>query len=498
MSPSLVGPRQFVFLNQQGCLDELGWDGPQRDKLWRYNQHYFQDLNANDAHLRADWHRVLLSDWVDQNPPAAGTGWEPYPTSLRIVNWIKWALAGNDLPGACVNSLAVQARWLTRRLETHLLGNHLFANAKALVFAGLYFGGAEAERWLKLGLDILDEEVHEQILADGGHFERSTMYHALALEDMLDLCNIGALYINDLDNSARRQLDAWRAHLPLMSAWLEAMSHPDGEISFFNDAAFGIAPSSQQLVDYAGRLGISRHQRNGQVVHLQHSGYVRVEVNDAVLLIDVAPVGPDYLPGHAHADTLSFELSLGCRRTIVNGGTSRYGCGPLREAERATAAHSTVEINGENSSEVWAGFRVARRARPFDVSIRRDGDAVVVEAAHDGYKRLPGRPVHRRRWRLRQGSLDVHDFVEGRFTSAVARYHLHPDIQILACEQNVGEAHFDRLHIHWVSSTGGVRIAPGQWHPRFGVEKPNECIEAPIIPSGNRGFNQFSLSWETT
>lgn len=494
--PSLVGPGQFVFLNQQGSLDELGWDGQQRDKLWRYNQHYFQDLNASNAHLRADWHRALFSDWLAQNPPATGTGWEPYPTSLRIVNWIKWALAGNELSRACIDSLAVQARWLTRRLEIHLLGNHLFANAKALVFVGLYFKGPEAERWLKLGLDILDKEVPEQILPDGGHFERSTMYHALALEDMLDLCNVGALYINELDDSGRHQLDAWQARLPLMRAWLEAMSHPDGEISFFNDAAFGIAPLPQQLIDYANRLGISTQQKSGRVLHMKDSGYVRVEVDDAVLLIDVAPVGPDYLPGHAHADTLSFELSLGGKRAIVNGGTSRYGLGPLREAERGTAAHSTVEINGENSSEVWAGFRVARRARPFDISVRQDGDEVVVEAAHDGYQRLWGRPVHRRQWRLGRGSLEVHDFIEGRFTSAVARFHLHPKVETLACEDNVGELQLGQSRIQWTSSTSGVRITPGVWHPRFGAGEPNECIEVPITPQGNQSINRFSLRWE--
>ncbi|MCC5870740.1 MAG: alginate lyase family protein [Gammaproteobacteria bacterium] len=495
-APSLVGPGQFVLLDQPGSLAELGWDGSQRDKLWRYNQHYFHDLNARNAGRRATWHRELLLDWVDQNPPGTGTGWEPYPTSLRMVNWIKWALAGNALPAACVRSLAVQARWLTGRLETHLLGNHLFANAKALVFAGLYFEGLEADRWLRLGLDILDREVPEQILADGGHFERSPMYHALALEDMLDLCNVGSAYISKLDDFGRHQLEQWQARLPLMCAWLNAMSHPDGEIALFNDAALGVAPSPQQLNDYADRLGISKHHISGQVFYMEDSGYVRISLNDVVLLIDVAPVGPDYLPAHAHADTLSFELSLSGERTIVNGGTSRYGRGPLREAERGTAAHSTVQIDGENSSEVWAGFRVGRRARTFDVSVRQDGDAVVVDAAHDGYKRLPGRPVHRRQWRIRRGSLEVNDSIEGRYTSAVARFHMHPDVKTLACENNDGESRSGQSKIQWASSASGVRIRPGVWHPKFGVEEPNECIEVPIDPVGDQGTTRFLLRWE--
>jgi hypothetical protein len=188
--PSLAGPRKFCILNVDGSLDEIGWDGPEREKLWRYNQHYFDDLNALNAGDRSGWHLDLLSDWVAGYPPAIGNGWEPYPTSLRIVNWIKWSRAGNLLPKPCIESLAVQARWLTRRLEVHLLGNHLFANAKALVFAGLFFEGEEAAGWLSQGLNVLSRQMPEQILADGGQFERSPMYHALALEDVLDLCNV--------------------------------------------------------------------------------------------------------------------------------------------------------------------------------------------------------------------------------------------------------------------------------------------------------------------
>ena len=87
---------------------------------------------------------------------------------------------------------------LEKRIESHLLGNHLFANAKALVFAGTYFSGAEADRWLNRGISILEREIPEQILLDGGHFELSTMYHALIFEDLLDLCNLLKCYKSNL------------------------------------------------------------------------------------------------------------------------------------------------------------------------------------------------------------------------------------------------------------------------------------------------------------
>jgi uncharacterized heparinase superfamily protein len=158
------------------------------------------------------------------------------------------------------------------------------------------------------------------------------------------------------------------------------------------------------------------------VSHLAPSGYVRLQFADAVAIIDVASIGPDYLPGHAHADTLSFEFSLGTERVIVNGGTSVYGEGPQRQFERSTAAHSTVEIDGADSSEVWSGFRVARRALVQDVQIQERSDSVAVSAAHDGYGRLPGKPIHRRAWTLEAGRLAPwRAFISGPESNSTAR-----------------------------------------------------------------------------
>lgn len=474
---SLRARRQFEFLGQAGALDEVGWDGPQRDKLWRYNQHYFDDLNALGASSRRAWHTELLEDWVTRNPPAVGNGWEPYPTSLRIVNWIKWVLSGNDLPEQCVHSLAVQARWLMRRLEFHLLGNHLFANAKALVFAGLYFTGEEAQRWLQVGLRILSREVEEQILNDGGHFERSTMYHVVALEDMLDLCNLANCFERALTPKQQEQVAEWRETIPGMLRWLRAMCHPDGEIAFFNDAAFGIAPRPSELIAYAARLNVSVPSEVGGRIWLQDSGYARLSLGRAIVVLDMAPVGPDYLPGHAHADTLSFEMSLGEQRVLVNSGTSCYGTSPERLRQRGTKAHNTVVVNGENSSEVWGGFRVARRAYPLDTDFK-EYNGVEVASAHNGYQRLPGAPIHRRKWRLESTCLIVEDLIDGPHYSAEARFHLHPAVEV-SPETNDGRGRGvlpDGRVISWRVDKGNSRIEPTTWHPRFGDSESNLCI----------------------
>lgn len=467
----------FRFLNHVGHVRSAeDWNNPAQEKLWLYNLHYFDDLNALGAADRVTWHRALLTRWVAENPPGVGNGWEPYPTSLRMANWIKWALAGNDLEPGWLHSLAVQARWLRRRIEWHLLGNHLVANAKALVLAGLFFEGDEGAEWLAKGLKILGREVPEQALADGGHFELSPMYHAIVLEDLLDLVNAAGAWPGRVPGFVVVQ---WREAASRMLHWLEGLSHPDGGIAFFNDAALGIAPDYGVLKAYAKRLEIAPGAGgdNGPVTYFADSGYVRLARGGAVALLDVAPVGPDYLPGHAHADTLSFELSLFGQRLVVNSGTSQYGVGPERLRQRGTAAHNTVQVDSADSSEVWGGFRVARRARPFGLEMGEEDGVLRVSCAHNGYRHLTGCPTHHRCWRLSDDSLQVTDTIKGKFREAVARYRFHPTVTVTG-EGADGSLRLPDGHaVRWSVVGGAVRVRPSTWHPGFGRSIPNQCLE---------------------
>jgi uncharacterized heparinase superfamily protein len=474
-APSLVAADVFRFLNvERRCATAADWRPAGAERLWIYNLHYFEDLNAAAADSRSVWHRRLLQRWTEENPPAPGDAWDPYPVSRRITNWVKWAARGNELPAACVASLAVQARWLLGRLEYHLLGNHLLTNAKALIHAGLYFQGTEAERWLLRGLRILEQQLSEQLLPDGGHFELSPMYHAAMLEDLLDLLNLLRAY-------GRTPPSALPAAIQAMRGWLRVMTHPDGDIPFFNDAALDEAPSPAALEDYAGRLEVPDAPNAQQaLVVLASSGYVRARAGPAWLLCDCAAVGPDYQPGHAHADTLSFELSLFGRRVLVNSGTSQYGSGAERLRQRGTAAHNTVVVDGLDSSEVWDAFRVARRARVQLHTARLTAAGVLIEASHDGYRRLSGHNVHVRRWLLDQAALGIEDRISGSFRRAEAYFHLHP--QIIARRTTSSEVTLTglaggsaRLEFQGAAS---LEVLPGTWHPRFGVELQNQRVVA--------------------
>lgn len=485
---SMIGEDTFCFLNDTLSLARHGWDDAAVAKLWRYNLHYFDDLNARQSELRCNWHEALIARWIAENPPSSGSGWEPYPTSLRIVNWVKWTLTGNPLPPEAQHSLAVQTRWLTRRLEHHLLGNHLFANAKALVFAGCYFSGCEADGWLRLGLRILSQEVAEQFLADGGHFELSTMYHALALEDVLDLINVLRAFGHPVP-------DYLTDRVALIRRWLAVMTHPDGEIGFFNDAAIGIAPPPEELHAYAARLAFPtlRPVPNG-CTHLRDSGYIRLQDDRAVVLIDVARVGPDYLPGHAHADTLSFELSVDGRRVIVNSGTSLYGDDSERLRQRGTAAHSTVAVNAMDSSEVWSGFRVARRARPQGLNVEQASGGWNVVCSHDGYQRLPDGPVHQREWYFGQDQLRVDDRLDKPSHHARAVFHLAPGLAP-STSTDAGLAVFPEggvAPLHWKVETGVAHVEPSTWHPEFGKSVAANSLKLEL----EDGKSRITFSWQ--
>lgn len=495
---SLVAPGRFCFLNEERYLGwPVDWRAPDAPLLWRYNLHYFDGLNAAGGPAAPDWHGELIESWIDRNAPGTAPGWDAYPTSLRIVNWIKWSLAGGDLSTPARDSLAQQVRWLSSRLEWHLLGNHLFANAKALAIAGCFFAGNEAEYWRKAGTAILERELEEQVLPDGGNFELSPMYHSIFLADVLDLLNIGRRYPGKMASLE----PALRDKASTMLDWLRVMTHPDGEIALFNDSAFGIAPTLADLLLYARRLGIeptpAQRPAPGNaptLTALEQSGYARLEAGPAVALCDVAPVGPDHLPGHAHADTLSFELSVAGERIVVNGGTSRYGSDRARLRERGTGSHSTVIVNCCDSSEVWNGFRVARRARPSVELAARGLGGVRLQAAHDGYRRLDPRIVHRRVWNLRRDSLVVGDEVTGPWEAATAQFLLHHEVGIASVEPDWWRLSHPRLPgavLEFKVLAGKARIVEAAHSLEFGRRMPTRAIAVDLAGT----HSEVEISW---
>lgn len=420
----------FLFLNKERFVNTNTWKTKESNKLWVYNLHYFNFLNTSE-YKKIYKNEDLIEKWIDSTKFFKGVGWERYPTSIRVVNWIKWFFSGNKMTTKSLNSLYIQSRWIFKNPERHLLGNHYFSNLKALVFASCIFETEESKRWLKWSQIHMNKQLNEQILKDGGHFERSPMYHALFLEDILDLINL-ANASNKIDQMLKFNL---LSYLPKMMCWLKNMIHPDGEISFFNDASLGVAKKYSDLESYAKKLNIDIfwpkiENKKLMLKGLLHSGYIRLQSKQAVVILDVASLGPDYLPAHGHADTLSFELSILKQRVIVNGGTSYYGNNNKRLAERKTFSHSTVEINGKDSSQVWSNFRVAKRAYPEGLKIKEQVDRINITCTHSGYAKQGIKVWPIRNWQFKTNQLEILDVIKGNCESAVSRFIFHPSIKV--------------------------------------------------------------------
>ena len=425
------GHQAFTFLNEtHSCSSVEDWNAGDRKKLWLYNLHYFDCLRTPAALDGVDARRravALMLRWVEENPEGAGNGWEPYPISLRVVNWIKWLLRvkpgveelSAEQRAVLELSLAVQVRRLVQQLEYHLLANHLLANAKALVFAGLFFTGDEAAGWLKKGLALYQAQLPEQVLDDGVHFELSAMYHSIMLEDLLDCINLS-------EASGCGEAKFLREFAGRMLGALNLLTGPDGMIIKFNDAAEGIALAPACLMDYAAQLGVASSESRER--SRRESGFVRLVAGDWTLVAKCGEIGPSYQPGHAHADSLSFELWKGREKIVSDTGTDRYVVDAERKRQRGSAAHNVVVIDGQNSSEVWGGHRVARRVKPLGWSVEEVGDAKVLTARIRDVRGI----TWTRTFRLSAEGLQGEDRLEGplkRVKTIDVRFHCPVSVQ---------------------------------------------------------------------
>jgi hypothetical protein len=480
---------KFCFLNHSVVLEEMDWKVRKVSHLWNYNLHYFDyalDLAwayrlSKDNAYRDRFADLALS-WIEGTDPGHGDGWEPYAVSVRTVNWIySLLLFGRDFDASCSkrleNSLVQQMEFLSRRLEWHILGNHLQKNLKALIIGGLFFSGPAPQQWLRNGLRLLWRELFEHVLADGGHFERSPMYHVIALADFLELVSL-------LQAAGDPPPETTVTRIRRMVAATGALSSRTGRLHLFNDTALGIAPPRSWVSSLArSTVGEEIPEVDG-VIELSNSGYFGLadSVRGERLLIDCGPLGPGYQPGHGHCDLLSFEWSLGDRPVVVDSGVRGYDGDALREYVRSTRAHNTVTIDGREQAEVWGTFRVARRPTLRPARHTLEGGTYTFVGAYCPYS--DRRSVHHRTLVRDGDGLRIHDRIEGRRGGTATSYlHLHPDFAIEG-EGTVRIATAEGLELR-IETWGAERVdvergqhspAQGWYCPEFGVALP-----APVV-----------------
>jgi len=377
------------------------WLQPDAGQLWRYHLHYFEWAWAFVQDPDRAWARTafagLWRSWRRSSRFGRWDEWSPYVASLRA-----WVLCDvfadlvidSEIEDDVVASIDAHHGFLLRHLEQDVGGNHLLKNLKALLGLGVFL---DRPSTLRATVAAVDRQIRQQVLADGGHFERTPSYHCQVMADLVDLV--------ELTSAAEVEVPtAWADAVERMRRWLGTIRFGNGDLPRFNDST--VVP--------AALLGLLDPVSRPAGLHLlPSSGYVVLDGGGRLsAMVDVAEACPPGLPAHAHADCLSVEVAVDGRPVLVNSGTSTYAPGPRRQLERSTRAHNTVEVDGADQTEVWGAFRAARRAHPtlHDVSASK---GLRVTASHDGYRRLPGSPVHTRTVRLGPDDLVVDDRVDG-------------------------------------------------------------------------------------
>ncbi len=478
---------RFTFLNHSLNLNSIDWNRRYESHIWSYHLHYFgyvlrgalAFIESNDRRVMQAC-RKLIESWIDHARIGRSDGWDAYPTSLRVVNWIyAYSLIENRYDGRefldrMSTSIYRQLDFLSRHLEFHLLANHLLKNVKALVIGGLFFN---QESWLVRGERLLWREFEEQVLEDGGHYERAPMYHAQVLSDFLE-CYALLKAFNRIPQS-----EAIESKLRAMARFLDAMSYPDGTLALFNDSANTEETRPLPILEAAHRI-VGRDE-NYLTPTFPHTGYYIWVSPDAKekIIVDAGAPAADYNTAHAHCDLLSYELRLDNKPFIVDSGLHGYGGDRFREYCRSTRAHNTVMFDGREQSEVWGTFRMGRRAELLGVETNTDEETWSFRGGYSPY--YDPKLIHKRHIRR---ELNGAWYFEDRLVGGVAEratsfIHLHPSVRAikrgLDVECSVGQMTvmikpFAAENVEIVE--GEESPIQGWYFPDFGVAQPNQTI----------------------
>lgn len=502
---------RFTFLNRSLTIDPLDWNRRHENHLWNYQFHYFgfAPLAARALVERGDasiWKtcRRLIESWIAEARVGGSDGWDAYPISLRVVNWIyAYALVTEREDETFLAkwraSIFDQLGFLSRHLEHHLLANHLLKNVKALVIGGLFF---QSELWLKAGERLLWRELHEQVLADGGHYERSPMYHAQVLADFLESYALLVAF-------ERMKRDAKiEARLQAMADFLSAMSYADGTLALFNDSANTAETRPQPILKTAKRVVGSSSQVK---TNFPQTGYYVWASSDEreKIIVDAGEPSVAYNTAHAHNDLLSYELRLNGQPFIVDSGVHGYGGDQFREYCRSTRAHNTVMFDGGEQSEIWDTFRMARRARVIDANAKGNASVWGFRAS---FARFGDGLIHERRIdRSSDGVWTVTDSAKGKTSRAYSFLHLHPQIEVKETSQSsvLCRSGSHQILIEAFAEDGGsinVEVGSGDestiqgWRfSDFGIAEPSATIRFDYRIGDGKKFgytinaNHFSL-----
>ncbi len=494
-SPHNLTIKSFNFLNKEVVFTDLiNWNDKNQARLWLYNLHYFDYLISEEQNESKEIYEIkkcIIEEWINSNPIGFGNGWEPYPLSLRIVNWIyfyhynyQFIEQDFEFENTFIKSIYHQSAYLSKYIEFHIGANHLFKNAKALLIAGLFFN---QNIWLKRGQKILEVELNEQILPDGGHFELSPMYHSIVLEDILDILNFCSVYQSNGNHINR---EYWDDQATKMLVWLYKIIQPDGNIPLFGDSAFNIALRFDQLKEYTEQILKKTISLDdfADIESLDSSGYYIFRTQDHYLIIDGGKLGAVYQPGHAHGDVFSYEYSYKGTRFIVDSGPGEYLDTELRQKARSITGHNTLYVNELEPGQFWKSFRLGRRIKSPQVEVKKDGNILIFQGKYENNLLRSRLYEHHREVRIIENKyILIRDKVKTKQLDSLQSI-IHPNpkchIDVIDGEIRLSAGH-DVCFIIFNSDQYDLEIEEWIYTPEFGknIESKKIVISPKLIPA---------------
>lgn len=431
---------ELTLLNHTVDIDDgdgVDWFGSEildPPELWALQFHGFDFLSwAYLGHdepqacpAAVDAFRDWLADWYESEATRIGAegylrrGWTPYAVSLRISNLARfcaWIRSNTGMETLAARIVYRNAAFLANHVEYDVGGNHLVENGIALLLAGSLFDGQGAQ-WTEKGTEVL-VDASDQFLDDGGHFERSPMYHVITLTRYLTAIDL-------LRRAGREVPPALLAVAESGTRFLRRLRPPDGRLPLLNDAVSGEALEIDECCRYADAVGVDTTSAAGG--SLDASGYYWLGDGDDRLLVDGGQGGPAHLPGHSHNDQFSVCFWADGHRLLSDTGTHEYAPTQARQYARSVAAHNTVQYGDIEPIPIGGSYLLGRRLDPTV----RAGTADGVHFFDGTYSRQGRRRTdysHRRRiyhaddWWLVWDSVDAAESAPVR-----SRLHLHPGV----------------------------------------------------------------------
>jgi uncharacterized heparinase superfamily protein len=363
--------------------------------------------------------RALVQSWLTDNTAWHPVAWRADVLASRIYTWIVHfdEIASREadrlLRRAMLVSLASQLRHLGRIATWELPGPARLRALKGLV-AGLVAFGASEKRIVR-ALRAIETELPEQILLDGGHRSRNPSVQLDVLRDLVD--TRAALRAGHIEIPAALQ-DA----IERMAPMLRFFRHGDRKLALFNNSV----EEDGILVD----LVLTRSETKGRApAQAPQSGFQRMQAGHSLVLVDSGKPVPGFDEA-AHAGPLSFEMSQGRERLIVNCGGYRGSHRAWRQVARSTAAHSVLVVADTNAIEINEDGSLGQTLTIRCERAEEDGHQWIA-VSHDGYRQRFGLSYARELYLSADGEdLRGEDRLTGRAgTAFVVRFHLHPAVE---------------------------------------------------------------------